>query len=149
MRFVEKNVDKTIPAGEILNGRRILIVDDDDDITSFLCESLLEEGYSPAGYLSGKAALEALQKEKFDLLLADLMMPEMNGTELVRAALTLDPALVAIIMTGHGTIRAAIEAKRAGAFEYVLKPFKTDDLLATISRAMESRKSHTSDKKQG
>jgi DNA-binding NtrC family response regulator len=129
-----------------LNQGRILIVDDDNDIISFLHDIFLENGYEPTGYTSGQKALEALKEQDFDLLLADLMMPEMDGIELLKYALKANPSLVVIIMTGYGTIRTAIHAKKAGAFEYILKPFKLSDLLMTISRAVEAHRLHKSKK---
>ena len=129
---------KVVPPGKTSNERRILIVDDDNDIISFLCDIFSENGYKPTGFTSGKEALEALKEQEFDLLLADLMMPEMDGIELLKAALKTDSSLVVIIMTGYSTIRSAIEARKAGAFEYILKPFKSSELLTTVSRAMEA-----------
>src|SRR5581483_10626444 len=85
-------------------------------------------------------ALEALKKESFDLLLTDLMMPEMDGLELLRAALQIDPNLVGIIMTGQGTIQTAVEAMKSGAFDYVLKPFRLQQVLPVLDRAMEVRR---------
>jgi hypothetical protein len=137
---------KVVPPGKTSNERRILIVDDDNDIISFLCDIFSENGYKPTGFTSGKEALEALKEQEFDLLLADLMMPEMDGIELLKAALKTDSSLVVIIMTGYSTIRTAIEARKAGAFEYILKPFKSSELLTTVSRAMEAHRLHKEEK---
>ena len=137
---------KVVPPGKTLNEKRILIVDDDNDIISFLCDIFSENGYKPTGFTSGKEALEALKEQEFDLLLADLMMPEMDGIELLKAALKTDSSLVVIIMTGYSTIRTAIEARKAGAFEYILKPFKSSELLTTVSRAMEAHRLHKEEK---
>lgn len=90
--------------------------------------------------------MTVLNKQKFDLFLTDLMMPEMDGIELLKSALKTDPSLVVIIMTGYGTIRTAIHAKKAGAFEYILKPFKLSELQKTVSRAMEAHRLHKSEK---
>ncbi len=139
-------MDKVVPPGETSNERRILIVDDDNDIISFLCDFFLENGYSAVGYTSAKKAMTALKKQKFDLLFTDLMMPEMDGIELLKYALKTDPSLVVIIMTGYGTIRTAIQAKKAGAFEYILKPFKSSELQKTVSRAMEAHRLLKSEK---
>ena len=77
---------------------------------------------------------------EFDVLLSDLMMPGMNGIELIGEALKLDPNLVPIIMTGQGTVQTAVEAMQTGAFDYVLKPFKLTAILPVLSRAMEVRR---------
>ncbi|HEY2977476.1 MAG TPA: response regulator, partial [Burkholderiaceae bacterium] len=82
----------------------MLIVDDEAAQMQALCDTLSDHGYATVGCSDGAAALAALQQAPFDLLLADLMMPGMNGIALLRAALQTDPMLVGIIMTGEGTI---------------------------------------------
>ncbi len=81
-----------------------------------------------------------LQKQDFELLLCDLMMPGMDGTQLLRHALEIDSNLVGIIMTGQGTISTAVEAMKVGAFDYVLKPFNLQIMLPILKRAMETRR---------
>jgi len=73
-------------------------------------------------------------------LLTDLEMPEMDGIALLRASLEIDPNLITIIMTGHGTVETAVEAMRVGAFNYVRKPFQINFLMPVLSRAMEVRR---------
>lgn len=119
---------------------RLLIVDDEIQLMTALCEMLEVQGYEVSGFSSGTEALEALKARDFDLLLTDLMMPDMDGISLLRAGLELDPNLVGIIMTGQGTIQTTIEAMKLGAFDYVLKPFKLNELRLVLSRAMEVRK---------
>ena len=102
---------------------RLLIVDDEVELKNALCETLADEGYETVGASSGAEGLKALEKQDFDLLLSDLMMPGMDGIQLLRKALEIDPNLVGIIMTGQGTIPSAVEAMKVGAFDYVLKPF--------------------------
>jgi PAS domain S-box-containing protein len=115
---------------------RLLIVDDEVELKTALCETLSAQGYDVVGAASPTEALQAMEDEGFDLLLADLMMPEMDGVALLRAALAIDPSLVGIIMTGQGTVQTAVEAMKAGAFDYVLKPFRLQTLLVTLSRAI-------------
>lgn len=79
---------------------RLLIVDDEYELMAALVESLTALGYEAVGLTSGEEALKALQRENFDLLLADLMMPGMDGISLLQAALEPDPSLVGLIMTG-------------------------------------------------
>lgn len=133
-------MDKIVPSGRRSNQGSILVVDDQLDIVTVLCDFFLNNGYKVMGYTSGKSALASLKAQKFDLLLADLSMPEMDGIQLLKAALRIDPLLAGIIMTGHGTIETAIEAKNIGAFDYVLKPFKLNELLLTVSHAMEAHR---------
>ena len=80
------------------------------------------------------------EKQDFDLLLCDLMMPGMDGIQLLRKALEIDPNLVGIIMTGQGTIPSAVEAMKVGAFDYVLKPFNLQTMLPILARALEVRR---------
>jgi PAS domain S-box-containing protein len=118
---------------------RLLIVDDEVALMTALCEMLTEQGYEAVGFSSPLEALKLLQEQDFDLLLCDLMMPEMDGISLLRAALDTDPDLVGIIMTGQGTIQTAVDAMKIGAFDYVLKPFKLQALLPVLSRAQQVR----------
>lgn len=102
-----------------------------------LCDTLTLEGYSVRGFESPRAALDALQPGQYDLMLTDLMMPEMDGIELITAARATDPAIGCIVMTGHGTIDTAVQAMQGGAYDYILKPFRLNVILAVVSRALE------------
>jgi two-component system sensor histidine kinase/response regulator len=119
---------------------RILIVDDEAPQMKALCETLKDHQYEAIGFTSAKAALEALNDSQFDLLLSDLMMPEMNGITFLGAALEKDPSMVGIIMTGQGTIDSAVDAMKAGALDYILKPFKLSFILPVLSRALAVRR---------
>jgi signal transduction histidine kinase len=119
---------------------RLLIVDDEVAQMQALCDTLEDHGYQVLGRTHGEAALVALQQAPFDLLLADLMMPGMNGIELLRAALAIDPMLVGIIMTGEGTISTAVEAMQSGALDYILKPFKLSAILPVLGRGLTVRR---------
>jgi DNA-binding NtrC family response regulator len=119
---------------------RLLIVDDEVELKSALCETLADEGYETVGAPSGTEGLQVLAKQDFDLLLCDLMMPGMHGIQVLRQALEIDPTLVGIIMTGQGTIPSAVEAMQVGALDYVLKPFDLRTMLPILGRAMETRR---------
>jgi DNA-binding NtrC family response regulator len=120
---------------------RVLVVDDEAELMSALCETLADQGYETAGATDPRAGLKALAEREFDLLLSDLMMPGgMDGIGLLREALKLDPNLVGIIMTGQGTIQTAVEAMKVGAFDYILKPFDLQFLLPVLARAMGVRR---------
>ena len=119
---------------------RLLIVDDEAELKDALCETLADEGYKTVGATSGAEGLQALEKQDFDLLLSDLMMPGMGGIEVLRKALETDPTLVGIIITGQGTIPSAVEAMKVGAYDYVLKPFDLNTMLPILERAMETRR---------
>jgi PAS domain S-box-containing protein len=119
---------------------RLLIVDDEAVHLNALCDTLEQEGYSTTGFTAAKEALQALRDQEFDLLLTDLMMPEMDGISLLRAALEIDKTLVGIVMTGHATIPTAVDAMKMGALDYVLKPFKLSVVLPVIARALKVRR---------
>lgn len=119
---------------------RLLIVDDEVAQMHALCNTLEQQGYEAVGCSNGTAALTALRQTPFDLLLADLMMPGMNGIALLRAALEIDPMLVGIIMTGEGTIGSAVEAMQSGAMDYILKPFRLSTMLPVLGRALAMRR---------
>src|SRR5882724_5838054 len=119
---------------------RLLIVDDEAALMTALCKTLELEGYITTGFTSAREALKQLADREFDILLTDLMMPEMDGLALLRAAQEIDRNLVGIVMTGHGTIDTAVEAMKVGALDYILKPFKLSGILPVLSRALAVRR---------
>jgi two-component system sensor histidine kinase/response regulator len=119
---------------------RLLIVDDESAQMRALCDTLSVEGYVTHGFSSAKSALKELRPGEFDLLLTDLMMPEMDGITLINAARRIDSTLGAIVMTGHGTIDTAVQAMQGGALDYILKPFKLNVILPVLTRALESQR---------
>jgi len=116
---------------------RLLIVDDEVAQMRALCDTLDLEGYSTQGFSCAKDALTALRPGEFDLLLTDLMMPQMDGITLINAARQIDSMLGAIVMTGHGTIDTAVQAMQGGALDYILKPFRLNVILPVIARALD------------
>jgi len=119
---------------------RLLIVDDEKAQKKALCHTLETEGYSTTGYSSARDALAALRAGAFELLLTDLMMPEMDGISLLNAARQVDADLAGIVMTGHGTIDTAVKAMQGGALDYILKPFRLNVVLPVIARALDVRR---------
>ena len=113
----------------------LLIVDDEAAQMTALCDTLESAGYNTTGFTSAKQALATLRHRTFDVILTDLMMPEMDGVTLLRAATEIDPNLVGIVMTGHGTIDSAIDALKTGALDYILKPFRLSAVLPLLTRA--------------
>jgi len=118
----------------------LLIVDDESAQMQALCNTLEQEGYVTTGFTSTADALAALRQKAFDLLLTDLQMPGMNGIELLNQAQAIDGDLVAIVMTGHGTLDTAIEALKTGALDYIQKPFKLSVVLPVLERALTVRR---------
>ncbi len=129
---------------EITNQGRILIVDDETDIVTSLRDFFSANGYESVGCSSAREALETLKEREFDVLLTDLSMPEINGLVMLKAALEIKPSLVGIIMTAFGSIETAVEAKKVGAFDYILKPFHFRELLLIVSHAMETHRARES-----
>lgn len=119
---------------------RILVVDDDAAQMRAVRDTLRDQGYETEGFTAGEEALAALREKSFDILLTDLMMPGMDGVAVLSAALEIDPQLVGILMTGKGTIESAVEAMKAGALDYVLKPIRLRALLPVLARALEVRR---------
>jgi len=118
---------------------RILVVEDDREMSRFLTELLTEEGYQVAVASDGAAALESFQRNACDLVITDLMMPRMKGIELVRRLKTIEADISILLITAFGSIESAIEAIQAGAFHYIAKPFRADELLIHVRRALEQR----------
>jgi PAS domain S-box-containing protein len=118
---------------------RVLVVDDEIELKNALVHVLTEQSYQATGLTNGPEALAALRAEDYDVLITDLMMPEMDGISLIKEALGIDPHLIPIIMTGQGTIQTAVDAMKIGAFDYVLKPFRVQTVLPVLTRAMNAR----------
>ncbi|MFN0118315.1 MAG: response regulator [Elusimicrobiota bacterium] len=117
---------------------RILIIDDEEQ-SRLLCKRFLEEeGYLIEVCGEGKKAVELLTRHVFDLVLADLAMPDMNGVELVKHVKYHHPQTNVIIMTAFGSITSAVESMKSGAYDYITKPFPRDILRATVKRCLES-----------
>jgi signal transduction histidine kinase/FixJ family two-component response regulator len=122
---------------------RLLIVDDEETLMTALCKTLEAEGYAVTGFTSAQQALDQLRQSQFDLLLTDLNMPEMDGIALLRAAQEIDRDLAGVVMTGFGTVDTAVQALRGGAADYVLKPFRLNNLMPVLARALETRRLRT------
>jgi light-regulated signal transduction histidine kinase (bacteriophytochrome)/CheY-like chemotaxis protein len=105
-----------------------------------LCRTLQGQGYATTGFVSSAQALQQLREGAFDIVITDLMMPELDGIALLRAAHEIDPDLIGIVMTGRGTIDTAVEAMKSGALDYILKPFKLSSMLPVLSRALAVRR---------
>jgi response regulator RpfG family c-di-GMP phosphodiesterase len=117
----------------------ILVVDDEMVIRDVLEDFLSSEGYNVASVSNGKEALEELEEEHYDALLSDLMMPSMTGIELIKRVKEIGYQIVTVIMTGYGTIETAVQAMKIGADDYILKPFKMDEVLQVLERSFRSQ----------
>ena len=118
---------------------KILVIDDDESLRRVLEYNLAQEGYAVLTASSGEQGLEFLRKESADLVLTDVRMPGMNGLQVMEEVRKLDPSIPVIILTAFGTIEAAVEAMKAGAFHYISKPFNRDELKLTLRKALEMK----------
>jgi DNA-binding NtrC family response regulator len=116
---------------------RILIVDDEPTILNLLNKILIGQGYDATPASNGEKALQLLQTETFDLMISDINMTPINGMELLRKAAVSWPNMGVIMLTAYGTVSTAVEAMKEGAFDYITKPFKLDELVLTVQRALE------------
>ena len=118
---------------------KILIVDDEPDFLESLEWRLRKRGYQVLLAASGDIALDILRSEGVDILIVDIRMPGMDGIELIRRAMGLDPDLQSIVITGHGGVDTAIEAMRLGAINYLRKPVGVEELDVSIQKGIEKR----------
>ncbi len=119
--------------------RSVLIADDHIEMAHVLADKLSEEGWAPRVVDGGQAAIEAMSSAIPDLVITDLRMAEVDGLDVLDAARAIDPELPVIIMTAFGAIETAIEAMRRGAWHYVVKPARLDEMALQAKRAFEHR----------
>lgn len=127
------------------SGARVLVVDDEAGMRRTLAGYLGYAGYRVQEAESGRQALECLQRESFDLVILDLNMPGMHGTEVLQLARPLCPQTAFIILTAYGTLDSAILALRHGAFDYLLKPASVQEITAVVGSAIAQRKRQQGD----
>ncbi|MBP1643564.1 MAG: two component, sigma54 specific, transcriptional regulator, Fis family, partial [Acidobacteria bacterium] len=118
----------------------ILVVDDEEILQDVLGLLLRKEGYRPIAARTGEEALLLFDKEPIDLVLLDVMLPGMSGMDVLRQIRQRDPEQVVVVITAYSSIEGAIEAMRQGAFHYVPKPFKNEEVLLTIRKGLEQRR---------
>jgi two-component system response regulator HydG len=117
--------------------RRVLVVEDDSVVLGLLTKILDEAGYEVVGAPTGEAALTELDKQLFDTVLLDLNLPGVQGMDVLAVGPTLQTDTPFVVMTAFGSVDTAVEAMKRGAFDYVSKPFRTEELLLTLRRARE------------
>ncbi|MCA9542390.1 MAG: response regulator, partial [Myxococcales bacterium] len=120
--------------------QRVLVVDDEEVIREVLADFLTLEGFQVSTAANGEAALAALDRQPAQLVISDLKMPGLGGLGLLSILRERHPEVVTLIMTGYGTVETAIEAMKRGAFDYVLKPFKVEEVMHTVQRALEQQR---------
>ena len=121
-----------------MNFFKILVVDDTPVLSEMVKEFLEAEGYAVKTAVSGEAALKAMEQEKPDLVMMDIRMPGISGLDALFEIKKKDPQATVIMMTAYGTTQTAIEAMKRGAYEYITKPFKNEEVKALIKKALEA-----------
>ncbi|MCC6501766.1 MAG: sigma-54-dependent Fis family transcriptional regulator [Deltaproteobacteria bacterium] len=119
---------------------RILIVDDERDMRELLEIMLRKEGYEPIGLPSASVALERMKEEEFDLVISDVRMPVMGGLDFLKAIREINPEALVIMITAYASVETAIEAMKAGAHDYFIKPFNIDEVKLTIRKALDLKR---------
>lgn len=118
----------------------IHLIDDEPIIHEVLGQLLESEGFKVEISASGEEALKKFEDQKFDLILLDLLMPGLDGLEVLKQIKKIDPEALVIIITAYASVESALTAIKMGAYDYIQKPFKNDELLMTIRRALEHRR---------
>lgn len=117
---------------------RILVVEDEGDMRNGLQKILSRKGYSVDTAEDGLKAVEKMEQTSFQVVIADLKMPQMDGISVLRRAKNINHSIAVIIITGYGTVTSAVESMRLGAFDYITKPFKQDDITLVVERALKT-----------
>jgi DNA-binding NtrC family response regulator len=117
--------------------KSILIVEDEKILRISLADALKAEGYTVLAVDNGSEALAVLAEGEFSLVITDIRLPGAGGADVLRVSIAESPATPVIMMTAYGSIKDAVEAMRAGAFDYVTKPFDLDEMLVTVHKALE------------
>ncbi len=122
-----------------MRNESILLIDDSPDILMNLSEFLMEKGWEVDTASEGIAGISKIEKKQYDLVITDLKMADVDGMEILKYLKENSPESICIILTGYGTIKNAVEAIKLGAFDYLTKPVKLDEIFISIERALEHR----------
>ena len=122
---------------------KILVVDDEKDFLETTVKRLGKRGIDATGVLSGEEALKMMEKKLFDVIILDIKMPGgMDGIEALREMKKIQPLAEVILLTGHASVETSIEGMKLGAFDYLLKPVKLEDLMTKLAQAFEKKDLH-------
>jgi DNA-binding NtrC family response regulator len=122
-----------------VNNEKILLIDDSREILDDLSEFLKEEGFDIDTAANGETGISMIERKFYDVILTDLMMPDADGMAVLKYVAQNSSDSICMILTGYGTIKNAVEAVKLGAFDYLTKPVKLDEILITLKRALEFR----------
>ncbi|MEJ2233328.1 MAG: response regulator [Syntrophobacterales bacterium] len=118
---------------------KVLLVDDEEGYVNVLAKRMTKRQVEVSIALSGSEAIQTLRKKDFDAAVVDLKMEDMDGIEVLKIFKKMDPELPVVMLTGHGSEKAARDGLALGAFDYLTKPCDLEDLLATITKAAERK----------
>ena len=118
----------------------ILLVDDEKTMVKYLSKRLIKKGFEISIAYNGLEALEQVKAADFDVVLLDVLMPGMNGIDTLKEIKKIKPRTEVIMLTGHASVEAGIEGMKAGAFNYIMKPFDPNELVTEINLAFEQRR---------
>ena len=121
---------------------KVLLVDDEKDFVDAMGERLKIRDFNVTISYSGKSALEMLRKVAFDVIVLDVMMPEMTGTEALKEIKEINPLIQVLMLTGAATVENAIEGMKLGAYDFLMKPTSADDLAEKIKAARQIKAEH-------
>src|SRR5215212_11787957 len=122
------------------NKRHLLLVDDEDALRNVVAERLTDEGFEVTQASDGESALKALDGFAFDVIVSDLRLPGVDGRQVIDSAVTRYPGIIAIVVTGYGTVKDAVDMIKLGAADFIAKPFQFDELMHVLSKALEQRR---------
>lgn len=121
---------------------RVLLVDDEEEFVETLTQRLEVRDFDVTTATSGAAALERVEDQEFDLVILDVQMPGVDGVEVLRQIKQRKPLVEVIMLTGHATVQTAIDGMKLGAFDFLLKPTETEELVEKINRAYSRKTEH-------
>jgi two-component system response regulator AtoC len=125
---------------EAMLKERILAVDDEENMLHFLSKLLKGEGYRVEVARTGREALEKTKESDFDLAVLDIKLPDMDGMAVLRAFREMAPEANVVMITAYGSIESAVEAMKAGAYDYIVKPFRAEEILKAVEKTLEQRR---------
>lgn len=134
---MESAVTQPVPRAAWQRDASILVVDDEVQIQELMVALLAADGYRVRAVGSAREALESLKSSSVSLLITDVKLPDLDGIVLLQQACEIDRRMIGVVMTGHGSVDLAVQAMKAGAAEFLMKPFENDVVLLTIKRLLE------------
>jgi len=123
-------------------GARVLLVDDEKDFVEVLAERLQNRGFDVRQAFNGEDAIDLLNQQEADVVILDVLMPGKDGVQTLSEIKQLKPLTEVIMLTGYGTIETAIQGMKFGAYDYLMKPTETEDLVVKINKAYKLKSEH-------